>query len=107
MLPTVVQETFTEKVLMSTKPILVKFTADWCQPCKQMTQILEDLTPELGDHVSFVEVDIEANPTLANNFGVRGLPTLMLFKSGRVLANMNGLSPKPKVRSWIVDQLGL
>ena len=107
MLPTVTDETFTEKVLMSTKPVLVKFTADWCQPCKVMSETLRDLTPELGDHVRFVEVDIEKDPDLANQFGVRGLPTLMLFKSGQVLANMNGLSPKPKIRSWIIDQLGL
>lgn len=107
MLPSVSDNTFQEKVLNSKTPVLVKFTADWCQPCKVMSETLRDLTPELGSHVYFVEMDIESSPQATNTYGVRGLPTIMLFKNGNPLASMSGNFQKPKVRSWIIDQLGL
>lgn len=107
MLPTVTQDTFTEKVIKSPKPVLVKFTADWCQPCKQMSETLRDLTPELGDHIQFVEIDAEQNASIANALNVRGLPTLVLVKNGHPLASLGGSYSKPKIRSWIIDQLGL
>jgi thioredoxin 1 len=107
MLPTVTDASFGAQVLHAELPVLVKFTASWCQPCKTMTDILRDFIPEMGNHVRFVEVDIEANPELSNLYQVRSLPTLVLFKKGAPIANITGLSPKPKIRSWIINQLGL
>lgn len=107
MLPTVTSASFGAQVLHRTDlPVLVKFTASWCQPCKQMTETLQDLIPELSNHVRFVEIDIEQSPEVAQQFGVRSLPTLTIFKDGAVLASHSGNSPKPKIRSWIFEQLG-
>jgi thioredoxin 1 len=107
MLPTVNDESFQKEVLDSKLPVLVKFSADWCQPCKVMTETLRDLIPELGNHVRFVEVNIEHSPNAANTYGIRGLPMLILFKKGDAMASQNGNSPKPKVRQWIINSLGL
>lgn len=108
MLPTVNSANFGAQVLHQTDiPVLVKFSAEWCQPCKALGETLRDLIPEFGNHVRFVEVDIEASPEVANQFGVRGLPMMILFHKGQVIANQNGNSPKPKVRKWIIEQLGL
>lgn len=108
MLTKVTAASFGAQVLHSQAPaVLVKFSADWCQPCKVLSATLDDLKPELGDHVHFVEIDVDQEPELANQYGVRGLPTMALFKKGQILATKSGNDPKPKVRSWIIDQLGL
>lgn len=107
MLPTVNEANFGAQVLHTDIAVLVKFSAPWCQPCKAMDATLIELIPELGNHVRFVNVDIETSPKLADMFAVRGLPTIMLFKKGQPIGSMNGNFQKARVRSWILDQLAL
>lgn len=107
MLPPVTDATFQEKVMDSYLPVLVKFSAPWCQPCKAVSESLRDLIPELGNYVRFVELDIESSPVSTLTYNVRSLPTLILFKHGDPVAVQPGNTPKPKLRKWIIDQLGL
>ncbi len=97
----VTDDSFKVDVLESNKPVLVDFWAEWCGPCKQIGPALEELSVELGDKISIAKVNIDENPNTPAQFGVRGIPTLLIFKNGELAATKVGALPKSKIAEWI------
>ena len=96
---------FETDVLNSDKPVLVDFWAEWCGPCKSIAPALEELAAEMGDQVSVVKVNIDENPETPGKYGVRGIPTLILFKDGKPLATKVGALPKVALTEWVENEL--
>ena len=96
---------FESDVLKAPGPVLVDFWAEWCGPCKQIAPALEDLATELGEKVTVAKLNIDENPKIPGQFGVRGIPTLMLFKDGKVAATKVGALPKGQLLQWIESVL--
>ncbi len=101
----VTDDSFEADVLNSTKPVLVDFWANWCGPCKMIGPSLEELSTELGDKVTIAKVDIDDNQLTPTKFGVRGIPTMMIFKDGKVVATQVGALSKSRIDSWINETL--
>ena len=104
-LPAITDESFDAEVLKSSTPVLVDFWAPWCGPCKQLTPIVEELAKELGAKVKVVAHNIDDAPEKPTEFGVRGIPTLMLFKNGEVVDVKVGAQPKSTLEAWLNSQL--
>jgi thioredoxin 1 len=98
---TVTDETFEQDVLKSGKPVLVDFWAEWCGPCKQIAPALEQIAEELHDQVTIAKLNIEDSPTTPSRYGVRGIPTMMLFKDGQMASMKVGAMPKQKILEWL------
>ncbi len=86
-------------------PVLVDFWAEWCGPCKMIGPALEDLAGEFAGKLTVAKVDIDANPLSPGKFGVRGIPTLLIFKDGKVAATKVGAMPKAALKQWIESNL--
>lgn len=86
----VTDQTFEQTVLRASKPVLVDYWADWCSPCKQMSPILDELSSEFGDKVTFVKMDTNTNPVIPASQGVMSLPTLQVFVDGQVVKQVTG-----------------
>jgi thioredoxin 1 len=99
----VTDESFEQDVLKSNMPVLVDFWAEWCGPCKQIAPALEQIAQELGDQVKIAKVNIEDSPTTPSRYGVRGIPTLMLFKGGQMASMKVGAMPKQKILEWLTE----
>jgi thioredoxin 1 len=96
---------FEAEVLKAAGPVLVDFWAEWCGPCRQIAPALEDLSKDLSGKVSVVKVNIDDNPATPGKYGVRGIPTLMIFKNGQVAATKIGALPKSKLYEWVESSL--
>jgi thioredoxin 1 len=96
---------FEQDVLKSSKPVLVDFWAEWCGPCKMIAPHLEAIAAELGEQVEVIKVNIDENPLTPTRYGVRGIPTLMLFKNGEVAATKVGALPKSKLLEWVQESI--
>ena len=100
---TVTDESFDKDVLQASKPVLVDFWAEWCGPCKQIAPALEQIAVELGDQVTVAKLNIEDSPTTPSRYGVRGIPTMMLFKGGQMASMKVGAMPKGKIVEWLAE----
>lgn len=101
----VTDATFEEEVLKSDVPVVVDFWAEWCGPCKMIGPVLEELAGEYGDKVKIAKVNVDENPASPAQMGVRGIPTLFLFKDGQVVSNKVGAAPKAALQSWIDESI--
>ena len=98
-------DSFDADVLNSETPVLVDFWAEWCGPCKQIAPALEEISGELGDKLTIAKLNIDENPSSPSKYGVRGIPTLILFKDGEVVATKVGALPKSKITEWLNEVL--
>jgi thioredoxin 1 len=101
----VTDATFETDVLKSSGPVLVDFWAEWCGPCRSIAPSLEDLSKEYAGKLEIVKVNIDENPMTPGQFGVRGIPTLLIFKDGKVAATQVGAAPKSALKAWIEKSL--
>ena len=97
---------FNEKVLNSGVPVLVDFWAEWCAPCKMIAPIVEELSQEYDGTVDFAKVDVDSSPTTAMSYGVRSIPTLLIFKDGKPVGQIVGAVPKGVLKKKIDSALG-
>ena len=88
-----------------TRPVLVDFWAEWCGPCRMIAPALEELSDELGDKVTIVKLNIDDNPEAPGRYGVRGIPTMILFKDGQPAATKVGAEPKSRIQAWLEGAL--
>jgi thioredoxin 1 len=101
----VTDDSFESDVLKSTHPVLVDFWAEWCGPCKQIGPTLEELASELSGKVTVAKVNIDENPSTPSRYGVRGIPTMMLFKDGRVVSTKVGAHSKARINEWLAESV--
>ena len=101
----VTESDFQNKVLDADKPVLVDFTAGWCQPCKMIDPIVKQLAQDWDGKVKVVKLDADENPNILMQYGVLGIPTLMLFKSGQVKERLTGYQPKDKLVTKITPHI--
>jgi thioredoxin 1 len=94
-------QSFEQDVLKSDGPVVVDFWAEWCGPCRQISPALEEIATEMNGKIKVVKLNIDENPSVPSRYGVRGIPTLMLFKGGEVAATQVGAVPKSKLVDWI------
>lgn len=97
----ITDDSFEQDVLNDAMPVVVDFWAVWCGPCKALTPIIDDLAQQYHGKVKFVKMDVDSNPSTPSKFGVRGIPTLILFKDGQVKATQVGLVSKPDLMQFI------
>lgn len=97
----VTDATFETEVEKGHGLILVDFWAEWCGPCRQIAPVLEEIDTSMGDKVTIVKLNIDDNPSTPTRLGVRGIPTLMLFKDGRVVSTKIGALPKSQLVKWL------
>ena len=96
---------FGDDVLNSEKPVLVDYWAEWCGPCKMIAPILDEIAEEYGDRVKVCKLDIDANQATPPKYGIRGIPTLMLFKNGEVEATKVGALSKSQLAAFLDSNL--
>ena len=97
----VTDSSFDADVLKSEEPVLVDFWAEWGGPCKQIAPALDEIGEELADKITLAKVNIDENPESPSKYGVRGIPTLMVFKGGEVAATKVGALPKNQIKEWV------
>ena len=96
---------FNADVLSAEGPVLVDFWAEWCGPCKMIGPSLEELSEELGEKVTIAKLNIDENPDAPGQYGVRGIPTMILFKGGAPAATKVGAEPKGRLKAWLEGAL--
>ncbi len=97
----VTDDSFDPEVLQSQLPVLVDYWAEWCAPCKMVAPILEELAKDYSGRLKVAKLDIDQNDKMAARFGVRGIPTLMLFKNGAMTAQMVGAKSKSQLTAFL------
>ena len=101
----ITDENFETEVLKGSKPTLVDFWAEWCGPCKQIGPILEEISNEMSNDIVVAKHDIDSQPNMPSKYGVRGIPTMLLFKDGELKATKVGATTKSNIVSWIKENI--
>ncbi len=101
----VTEQTFEEQVEKSTIPVLVDFWADWCMPCKIVAPIVDELAEEYDGRVAFTKIDVDSEPNIAMKFGIRSIPTLLVFKDGSPVDQVVGAVPKAVLKKRLENAL--
>jgi thioredoxin 1 len=102
---TITDESFAADVLGSDKPVLLDFWAEWCGPCRMIGPALEEISATLGEKVTVAKLNIDENPETPGKYGVRGIPTMLLFKNGEIVAQKVGAAPRGQIQDWLEAQL--
>ena len=97
----VTDQNFQSEVLDSDTPIIIDFWAEWCAPCRQIAPIISELAEEYGDRVKIVKMDIDAHPNTPGQYGVRAIPTILAFKNGQVVEQLQGARPKADFKAMV------
>lgn len=97
----ITDSSFDSDVLKSDKPVLVDFWAEWCGPCRQIAPALEEIATEMGGKITVGKINIDENPAIPDQFKVKGIPTMLIFKGGEVVGMKIGALPKSKIKEWI------
>jgi len=106
MTPTAVSDdNFEADVLGSSEPVVVDFWAEWCGPCKQIAPVLEEIAGEMSGKLKIAKLNVDESPNLAAKYGIRSIPTLMVFKDGEVVNMVTGSMPKTKLIEWIEQSI--
>ena len=102
---TLTKTNFEAEVLKSDKPVLVDFWAPWCGPCRMLAPVLAEVAAEKGDKIKVGKVNVDENPELAAQYGISGIPAMLLFKDGKVVATSVGFKPKAELESFIATHM--
>lgn len=94
-----------QEIINQNKPVVVDFFATWCGPCKMVTPILEDVKKRVGDNAAIVKIDVDKNQSLAAKYGIQSIPTLMLFKEGKMLWRQTGVVPSQQLINKINEHI--
>jgi thioredoxin 1 len=102
----VTDATFDQDVLKSSKPVLVDFWAPWCGPCRMVSPLVEELASDFAGKVSFYKLNTDENPLTSTNFGIRSIPTLIVFKGGQQVGQIIGFRPKAELKKQLESAIG-
>ncbi len=97
----VTDASFAQDVLQSSEPVVVDFWAEWCGPCRMIGPALEEISDEMAGKVKIAKLNVDENPQISSQLGIRSIPALMMFKDGKVVAQKVGAAPKGELTKWI------
>src|SRR6202044_1439051 len=102
----VTDASFESDVIASDAPVVVDFWAEWCGPCSMIGPALEEIATEMNGKVKIAKLNVDENPSVASKYGIRSIPTLMVFKGGKQVATKTGAGPKSELSRWISASVG-
>ena len=102
----VTDDTFESEVAQSSTPVLVDFWAEWCGPCKMVAPVLDQIAGEQEGKLKIVKLNVDENPSMMQKFGIRGIPTMILFKDGQPVETLVGFMPKPQILNKLQPHIG-